>query len=122
MPRTEQIIAAAVQMDLALQTQLRSDLAALADIRAQSAELKAAEAAIAVGIEDIRAQIGEKTLAFEGAKITRIEPKDRAKLDEGQLIRRFGLTVDDVQSLKKFTPVKPSTRITLAGEKETEEY
>lgn len=120
MPTTEQVVRTAIELDAKLAEQLRSELSALTTIRRQMSELKSAESTIASTVEDIRATIGEKTLSFEGAKITRVEPKDREKLDEMQLIRRFGLSIDDVNSCKVRTPVKPSTRITLTGEKERE--
>lgn len=104
-----------VQLTRLQQRKLRTELKAYQDLLAERKALDAAIDDHKAAIDRFREQIGEKSLLFEGYRVTLVEGVS-TKLDKKRLIG-MGVSPAQIEEATVTTPKKPYLKVSLPGEK-----
>lgn len=104
-----------IDISPALKRKLMTKLKSYADLKEQRDAFDAAMTSTNAEVEEIRAQLGAKSLPIEGFGITRVEGTT-SKLDKERLVQ-LGCAMAWIQEATRITPKKAYTLITCPNGK-----
>jgi flagellar motility protein MotE (MotC chaperone) len=104
-----------LKLSTKLQNRLRDELAEYAALNAAYKQAEAERDAKIADIEELREQIGETSVSFEGATITRVGGTTKT-LDKKKLVE-LGCAMAWIEEATTESPKKAHTKVTLPKEK-----
>jgi len=106
-----------VQLTVQQQTTLRRQFKQYAELKDQFDDLKVLMEEQKDAIDAIRQELGEKSIGFDGYRITEVDGGTTRTLDQKRLLAQ-GITLAQIEMATVETPKKGSIKITLPRSKQ----